>query len=351
MSNEQKNYQHIKIKKLAGSRVSLSGEITTEAFEQAFEDTVQKFRQNFEAPGFRKGHVPEKIFLSQVNQAQLLEEAAETALRRVYPEIIEDEKLQPLTPPQISITKLAPKNPMGFTAEFSVRPEAKLPDYKKIAKKVFAGDLPVELKEDEVEKFISQLLEMESQIRNRDKKDEEKTPVELTDEFVKQLGPFEGVEDFKTKIREDMVTQKKLEQARERREEFAKQLIEGSTIDVPEELVAEEFESSFNKILDDLRAAQISLEDYAKKLNKTEEEFKKEKRKQIEDQLKLRFLLEDIANLDNITPEDAEVEREVARVKKNYANVGEDQIRSYVRLVLRNEAVLRSLEEGEKPEK
>lgn len=344
MTTTQKDYQNIKIKKLADSRVSIEGEVTAEAFAESYQETVETLRKDFEAPGFRKGHVPENIFIERVNKGHLLEEAAETALRRVYPQIIADHELKPLAIPQISITKLAPNNPMGFKAEVAVRPEVKLPDYKKIGKKAFANDIPPELKEEEVEVFIKQLLDMENQIRSRAGNEEAQIPAELTDEFVKKLGPFEGVEDFKKKIREDMLAQRKSERAREKRENFAKELIEASTIVLPPEVIEEEFDASFNRILEDLKEANLSLEDYVKKLNKTEEQFKKEKREQIENQTKLRFLLEDIAEAEKINPPEDEVMAEVARLKKAHPNAHDDQIRSYVELAMRNEAVLKSLE-------
>ncbi|MEK7187804.1 MAG: trigger factor [Patescibacteria group bacterium] len=344
--SESKIYQKIKIKKLADSRVSIEGEATEDFFNQCFEETIERFRREFEAPGFRKGHVPENIFLARVNQGHLLEEAAETTLRKAYPEIIRDHDLQPLTPPNISITKLAPKNPMGFTAEIIVRPEAKLPDYKKIATRSFGGDIPPELKDEEVESFIKQILEMESKIRNRDVKESEgnTTPVELTDELVKKLGPFENVSDFKSKIREDMLSQKKTEAARDKREKFAKNLIAASTLVLPKEILEDEVASSFARIDGDLKDANLTLDEYAKKLNKTAEEFRKEKEQQIEDQMKLRFLLEDIALAEKIEAPEDEVEEEVARLKKSHPQATLDQLHSYVELLIRNEKVLKLLE-------
>jgi len=345
--NDSLIYQNVRIKKLADSRVSIEGEVTEEFFNQCFKNTIEQFRQDFEAPGFRKGHVPEQIFMERVNQAHLLEEAAETALRKAYPQIVNDHELKPLATPNITITKLAPKNPMGFKAEVTVRPEAKLPDYKKIAKKAFAGEIPVELREEEVETFIKQILDMEAKIRNRDNENKDGTEpatVELNDELVKKLGPFENVEDFKTKIREDMLAQKKSEAARDKRENFAKQLIEASSITVPKEIVDGEAETSFARMLEDLKQANLSLEEYSKKLNKTEEEFRKEKREQIENQMKLRFLLEDIANVEKVTAPENEIETEVARLRKSHPDARVDDLRPYVELLLRNEMVLKSLE-------
>jgi trigger factor len=345
MDTPENIYQKIKIKKTSDSSVTVEGELTTDFFAQCYKDTVERLRQDFEAPGFRKGHVPEQVFLGRVNQGHILEEAAEVALQRSYPKIIADHELKPLGMPQITITKLALMNPLGFKAEILVRPEIKLPDYKKIAKNSFSGELPIEIKEDEVETFIKQILEMETKIRKRDQSTaQNEVAVELTDELVKKLGPFENVEDFKKKIREDMLAQKKIEAARERREVFAKELIETSSLVLPGQIVDEETETSLKRILEDLKKANLTLEEYTKKLDKTEEQFKIEKREQIENQLKLRFLLEDIASKEKLNTPEEEVDMEVSRLRKVHPEADPKQLRSYAELLLQNEAVLKFLE-------
>ena len=50
--------------------------------------------------------------------------------------MIENEKLDVISRPVVSITKLARKNPLGFKIKTAVLPVIKLPDYKKgLAKK------------------------------------------------------------------------------------------------------------------------------------------------------------------------------------------------------------------------
>ena len=60
------------------------------------------------------------------------------ALNEHYPKIIEEEKIDAISRPEISITKLARKNPLGFKIKTAVLPEIKLPDYKNIAKDILS---------------------------------------------------------------------------------------------------------------------------------------------------------------------------------------------------------------------
>ena len=58
--------------------------------------------------------MPENVLLSNIPEIKILEEMAEMALNEYYPKIIEGEKLDVISRPEISITKLARKKSIGF---------------------------------------------------------------------------------------------------------------------------------------------------------------------------------------------------------------------------------------------
>ena len=100
----------INIKKLPKSEVEIEGEIKADIFESYFEKAFKKIGADVELPGFRKGKVPEKVLLSHIPEMQILETMAELALSEHYPKIIENEKLDVIGRPEVSITKLARKS-------------------------------------------------------------------------------------------------------------------------------------------------------------------------------------------------------------------------------------------------
>ena len=126
----------INIKKLPNSEVEIEGELEAEAFEAYFNKALKKIGENVELKGFRKGKTPDNVLLSNIPESHILEEMAEMALTDNYPKIIEDEKIDAISRPEISITKLARNNPLGFKIKTAVMPEIKLPKYKEIAKKI-----------------------------------------------------------------------------------------------------------------------------------------------------------------------------------------------------------------------
>ncbi|MBU0612234.1 trigger factor family protein [Patescibacteria group bacterium] len=129
---------NIKIKKLPKSELEIEGSMESDAFEAYFEKALKEIGKDLEIPGFRKGRVPENILLKNVPEIKILEEMAKMALNEHYPKIIEDEKIDAISRPEISITKLARKNPLEFKIKTAVMPIIKLPDYKEISKRIIS---------------------------------------------------------------------------------------------------------------------------------------------------------------------------------------------------------------------
>jgi len=135
------------IKKLPKSEVEITGEIPADEFERAFSKAMTELNQKAGIPGFRPGHVPENVLIEKVGEAAILEEAAEIALREAYPKMLEENKIEAIGRPEITITKIARKNPLGFKIKTAVLPEITLPDYKKIAGEAMTAKEEVKVEE------------------------------------------------------------------------------------------------------------------------------------------------------------------------------------------------------------
>ena len=146
----------VEVKKIPGSQVEIKGSISAEVFDSFRAQALKNINESITVDGFRKGSVPEKIVVAKVGEKTVLEETAELALSKAYPSIITDNKIEPITRPEISITKIAAGNPLEFTIKVSVMPEVKLADYKKIAKEMPSVD---EKNIDVSEKEITEALD------------------------------------------------------------------------------------------------------------------------------------------------------------------------------------------------
>ena len=358
----------IKITKLPNSEVQIEGEISAEAFEKFFEKSLKEIQANFEADGFRKGKAPESVVLSKVPEIQIMQDAAELALNEEYPKIVEKEKLDVITPPEIAITKMARNNPLGFKIKTTLLPELTLPDYKKVAKaaleKANKEQEKIEVTEEELEKTIEDIRKSRApkkHIKEQAKEDaksedgaekpadqpaaeaELELP-ELNNEFVQSLGEFKDVEDFKQKLRENMMLEKQNMAREKTRLKIMEAIMKETKVELPKVLVDIEIDKILYKMKSDITAMGLKFEDYLKNLNKKEEDLRTDFQKDGEDRAKLAMVLHEIAKVEEIKPDQEQVEQEVAMILNHYKDADPERARAHTENVLVNEKIFQLLE-------
>lgn len=343
-------YANLEVSKPKHGQVEITGEIPAALLATHYGEVLEHLRRDFEVPGFRKGSVPLEMLAAQINTRHVLEDAAEEALQEAYPAILESENIKAIGRPAVTITKLAEGNPMEFSIRLSVPPEIKLPNYKKIGAEAAAGKKPAEVSDKEIEDVILSLRKMRSapsapaagEKPAAEPKSEDFPP--LTDEFVKTLGNFQNVEDFKIKLRGNMILEKQAENKRALREDIAAKLAAETKMEISDLLLDEESEEMMNRLRADLKHANMSMEDYLKRSGKTEADILKDERTYAERQIKTRFILEAIAEAEKIEPTEADVRAEARLLKERYPDLDAERINDYVRSIMRNEKVLEFLE-------
>jgi len=337
----KKPYQNVTVKKGKNSMAEIKGEITAETLMRHRENAIAEAKRDFSLPGFRKGNVPDEIFLKHIDEKHVLEDAAERALNEAYPLLLEDHGIEPVTPPKIAVTKLAFGDSLAFQATLGVMPDISLPDYKKLAMKIFGEKEPeTPVTEREVNDVIAQIKQMRAAHA-----EEAPEPTELDDEFVRTLGDFRDVSDFREKLRANLALEKEHDARMVRRETFAKLLSEKTPFAVPEPLVEREIDALRSRLERQLEVEQMPKDDYFKKIGKTEEVFLKEQRDYIERQFKTKFILKKIAEKEGITPSEDEVREGVAHLELHHPDADPVVLYAHAADALTNEKTLAFLED------
>jgi trigger factor len=347
----------INIKKLPNSVVEIEGEIEGSIFESYFSKALKKIGENVELPGFRKGKAPENVLLANVKEMHILEEMAELALGEHYPKIIEENKIDAIGRPDIAITKLARNNPLGFKITVAVLPEIKLADYKKIAKKILADIKPedknIVVTDEDLESTIMDIrksrapkvhMAEHTHVEGEEHTHPEPEIPEFTEEFVKGLGPFESIADFKEKLKINLKLEKENTQKEKTRLQIIEKIIDDSTIDVPEILTNIEIDKIIYRMESDITQMGLKFEDYLKHLNKTVEDLRKEFHKDGEKKAKLGLILNEIAKTEKIIAPEEEVAKEVAAILEHYKDADPERARMHAENVLTNERIFQFLE-------
>jgi len=352
------NYKITKEEKLEKSQIKLTVELADEAVSHYEEKALADIGKDVKIDGFREGKVPTDMIKEKVGELAIKEQATRYAIQDVLFPIIQEKDIKPIVEPGITINKLAIGAPVEFIVVLTVVPEVTLADYKKIATQVKhekSEDVTDADLEAHIERIRTNHAQNERQLHNHkegeDCKECKENPdlPELNDEFVKKLGDFKDVEDFKTKLRSSMQEEKEMQSRHKRREAIISEVIEKSEIELPEVLVEQELGAMLAQLEQDVSRMGIKdLEDYYTAINKTAEEIKTEWRPDAEKRAKMNSILPAIAKEEQILPNEEEVTKQIETIKETHLKgqeVDEFKLKVYVEGVMVNELVLKYLEE------
>ena len=119
------------------TNITLTVEGQVADLEPIHQHVLNHFRRNVKVPGFREGKAPANMIEKHVNQQALLDEFMEHALNELYRRAVDQEKIRPVSSPNVQLKKFVPYTQLEFEAETEILAPVKLPNYKaiKLAKK------------------------------------------------------------------------------------------------------------------------------------------------------------------------------------------------------------------------
>ncbi|HQV64796.1 MAG TPA: trigger factor [Candidatus Paceibacterota bacterium] len=349
---------HIKteVKKLPNSQAEIKVTISYEKVAGYRTKSIAALQNTVEIDGFRKGHIPESKLVEKVGETGLLAEMADNALTDLYPTIIEQAKVESIGRPSISITKLAPDNDVEYVITTDIMPTVELKDVEKIAKAKNKESLEIEVTDEDIEKAIKEIRQMRAHQQMHDDgvdhHDHNHQNIadadlpELTDEYVKTLGAFENVSDFKVKLKENMVKEKETHAHEKRRIEIIESIIDAGTFDIPESMVDFELNKMFEQFNYDLSMSGMKMDEYLKHIGKTPEDMRNEWRPQAVKRVNMQMALEKIATDHKIKADQEKIDTQVAEILEMYKgqDVREENVIAYVTQTMNNAAVFDWLE-------
>lgn len=144
----------------------------------------------------------------------------------------------------------------------------------------------------------------------RIKEIKEKILPSLDDEFAKDLGEYDSLEDLKAKLREEIQKDKEIEFDRRLKDQILEQLLQANSFDVPEGMVEEQTKHLVGDTK--MRLATQGME--LKQLGVSEEKLLEDYRSTAEKQVRTFLILEKIAGQEGITVSDEEVEKRLQEI-------------------------------------
>jgi trigger factor len=111
------------------TRVKLTIEVPFEELKPSLDQAYKKIASQIQVPGFRRGKIPAAIIDQRVGRGAVLDEAVNSALPGLYMQALQENDLNPLSQPEIDVTKFDDGQVLEFTAELDVVPEIEVPAY------------------------------------------------------------------------------------------------------------------------------------------------------------------------------------------------------------------------------
>jgi trigger factor len=120
------------VTELPESRVRVEAEVPAEEVERRLQQAARKLGGQMRIPGFRKGKVPPPVVIRRLGREAVFDEALRSALGEWYVDAIDGAGIAPVGEPDINFSEDVPGQgePLAFSIEIGVRPQAKLGDYK-----------------------------------------------------------------------------------------------------------------------------------------------------------------------------------------------------------------------------
>lgn len=209
------------------------------------EKIASELIKEVEVPGFRKGKAPEKLAAGKIDKEKLFQEVVKQIVPDAYLQALEKHELHPIIHPKIELVSFKEGEDWLFKATACEKPEVDLGSYQEAVKKITVrGKIVIPGKEPEPPKL----------------------------------------------------------------EELIQALLENVHLEIPDLLIENEANRLLAKLLEEVKALGLTLEQYLSSIVKSSEQLRNEYTQKAVNDLKLELVLDKIADVEKIvvTPEEIE---------------------------------------------
>lgn len=253
------------ITRLSGSAFELTLTIPWANVKAIYDRVFEELAAEIEVEGFRKGKAPKTVVESKIDKAKIFGEVVNRILPDSYQKALGEHNLRPIMAPKVQIVSGEEEKDWQFLVRACERPSVDLDDYKKHVSEINAkGKIWVPGKDEDK----NQTQDTGSGTQGR-KQEEEKS---------KRIG------------------------------EIIEKLLEVCKVDLAELLVESEVTRLVSQLIDDVRNAGLTFEQYLASKQQTSEQIQRKYRQQAETALKLEFILGAIADDLKIEVSQAEID-------------------------------------------
>lgn len=141
----------------------------------------------------------------------------------------------------------------------------------------------------------------------------------LDDEFAAKLGPFKTVDELKSTIKEQLLTEKQTQTKRQLENDLIREVVENSSLDVPDILVSEQIDRLKTEVRQNITYRGQTWQEMLETEGKTEEEFiNQELKPEAERRVKTGLVLAEISMKEKLEVSPEELAQRMQELKLQY---------------------------------
>ena len=140
--------------KIDNHQIVLEIEVPQADLKKAVDKAFTKLAAKVNIPGFRKGKAPRKVLEQRVGKEAILDEAFDLIAPEAFNTALDEQKIEPVTRPQIDVVTLEEDKDLVFKATVTAKPEVTLGEYKGLKVEKTAAQVSEEQIEEQVKRLL-----------------------------------------------------------------------------------------------------------------------------------------------------------------------------------------------------
>jgi trigger factor len=267
--------------RLSGSAFEITLTIPWADVKRIYDLVFEEIAANIEVEGFRKGKAPKDIIAGKIDKGKVYGDVVNRILPDAYAKALSDHGVKPVISPKINIVQGEEDKDWQFLIRSAEKPTVELGDYKKAV----------------------------SELNTKDK-------IWTPDQGVAPKPEEKSAET------EEQKKTKKLNAIIDR-------LLQVAKVELGEVFIESEQNRLLTQLIDDVRQAGLTFEQYLASSGTTQEQIKERFKQQAETSLKLEFVLEAVADdlkvevsqeeIDTVISRETEADRKKLLTEQSYA--------------------------------
>lgn len=152
---------------------------------------------------------------------------------------------------------------------------------------------------------------------------------ELDDEFAQDVSEFDTLAEYKEEVKKHLLEEKEKEAKRTQEDEAIQNIIENSTMEIPEPMLETQCENMINEFAQRISQSGLTMEQYMQFSGLTVDKLKEQVRPEAETRIKSSLVLEQIAKEKNFEISEADIDAEVQKMAVSYG-MEADKLKEYM---------------------